>query len=102
MKRSRETPESIHPEKRRRPPMQPVVLAKDGMVRFQANRLVTYLLDNGGLDLNDLGRVDVPRSDRDQFYQLIGYSVGNAPCSLGVLAQADVKAERLLAKMGRK
>lgn len=78
--RNYSTPEAVHPEKRKRPPLQPVVRAKDGMTRFQANRLVVALLDAAkkhGLDLNWLAMEchDAPRSDKEQFAQLIGYSI---------------------------
>ncbi len=72
------TPETIHPERRKRPPMQPMVVAKDGCTRFQANRLVVALLDAAGkhgLDLNWMCSLDAPRSDWEQFAQLIGYSI---------------------------
>lgn len=56
-------------------PMQPLVRVKD-VVRFQQNALVVHLLDQGGLDMNALARVPgISRADREQFAQLIGYSV---------------------------
>ncbi len=59
-------------------PMQPIVKHEgDGhrTIRFKPNELVRYLLDNGGLDLNHLASVDFPNEDREQFVQLIGYSI---------------------------
>ena len=56
-------------------PMQPVVIAKDGLIRFKANEIVQYLLDNGRIDLNQIAMLDVTDGDREQFAQLIGYSV---------------------------
>lgn len=58
-------------------PMQPIVQEGDDRPRFKANQIVRYLLDNGGLDLNRLAAVchDMPQTDWEQFYQLIGYSV---------------------------
>jgi len=59
--------------------MQPIVIAKDGYVRFQENKLVSHLLDwasERGCSLNELARLDgIPRSDWEQFAQLIGYSI---------------------------
>lgn len=59
--------------------MQPVVIAPDGYIRFQGNALVRHLLDEATAgrkcDLNDLAMVEAPRSDREQFAQLIGYSL---------------------------
>lgn len=52
-------------------PIQPVIL-DDGILRFRRNLVVRYLLDTGGLDLNDIGRNDFPKEDLEQFYQLIG------------------------------
>lgn len=56
-------------------PMQPVVVSDDGVIRFRGNALVRYLLDSGGIDMNKLRHVDCPPKDREQFAQLIGYSV---------------------------
>jgi hypothetical protein len=58
------------------PPMQPLIVDPRGTVRFQENAIVRHLLDKGGIDMNDLGRLDFTDSDREQFAQLIGYSVG--------------------------
>lgn len=51
-------------------PMQKIV---DG--RFVKNAIVEYLLDNGGIDLNQLAVLPFDDEDREQFAQLIGYSV---------------------------
>ena len=56
-------------------PIQPIVQDDSGVTRFKANRIVQYLLDNGGIDLNSLARIDFPQEDREQFAQLIGYSL---------------------------
>lgn len=53
-------------------PMQPIYLDKHGAVRFKENAIVSYLLDKGGLTLNDLAKVEFPQEDREQFAQLIG------------------------------
>lgn len=57
-------------------PLQPLYTDSYGVVRFRANRVVTYLLEKGGLDVNMLARVlpDSP-DDWEQFAQLIGYSL---------------------------
>jgi hypothetical protein len=57
-------------------PMQPLVIDKHGTIRFKENALVRYLLDNGGIDMNMLSTLEFSDADRDQFAQLIGYSVG--------------------------
>lgn len=55
--------------------MQPFVVDPGGVVRFRGNALVRYLLDHGGLNLNDLSRVPASQDDQEQFAQLIGYSL---------------------------
>lgn len=61
-------------------PNQPVYANPEtGVVRFQENKVVRYLLDKGEIDLNHLwvevatGRL--PVEDYAQLMQLIGYSV---------------------------
>lgn len=56
-------------------PIQPIVNDEHGTPRFKANAIVRYLLDNGGLTMNDLARQQFTDDDRMQFVQLIGYSV---------------------------
>lgn len=53
-----------------RNPIQPI---EDG--RFKTNKIVEHLLDNGGIDMNDLAILSFTQDDRVQFAQLIGYSV---------------------------
>ena len=43
--------------------------------RFVENEIVSYLLENGGIDMNQLAMLDFSNEDRVQFAQLIGYSV---------------------------
>lgn len=56
-------------------PVQPLELDAHGTLRFKENKIVRYLLDNGGINLNDLARLEFSREDREQFAQLIGYSL---------------------------
>lgn len=56
-------------------PIQPLAKDEHGVLRFKPNLLVLHLLDNGGLDLNDLAMVEASAEDRQQFAQLIGYSL---------------------------
>lgn len=56
-------------------PVQPVEDDGCDVVRFKENKIVRHLLDNGGIDLNQIARLDFPREDHVQFAQLIGYSV---------------------------
>ena len=59
-----------------RHPIQPLVKDERGIVRFKKNNIVCYLLDNGGLDLNQIAMLDFSQEDHEQFAQLIGYSLG--------------------------
>ncbi len=56
-------------------PIQPIV-DDSGTKRFKANKIVRYILDHGGINMNDIARLDFDQSDREQFAQLIGYSLG--------------------------
>jgi hypothetical protein len=66
-------------------PMQPIVLDSHGVARFKANAIVRHLLDNGGIDLNRIAMLPFNQEDREQFAQLIGYSVSG----FGDLGYAD-------------
>lgn len=59
----------------KRNPIQPTSEDENGYIRFRANALVRHLLDHGGLTMNDLVRVECSQDDRQQFAQLIGYSL---------------------------
>jgi len=60
-------------------PIQPFIIDSQGVLRFKKNKIVDFLLDNGGIDLNRLWRLWgsglFPIEDMEQFYQLIGYSI---------------------------
>lgn len=71
-------------------PMQPLVKDEHGIIRFKANAIIEYILEHaaevvhqgspngmhrGRLDLSKLAMLDFPQEDREQFAQLIGYSV---------------------------
>jgi hypothetical protein len=58
-----------------RHPIQPMVTDAHGVIRFKENAIVRYLLDNGGIDLNKIALLPFSGEDREQFAQLIGYSV---------------------------
>jgi len=78
-------------------PMQPVEFVGK-VLRFRKNALVTHLLDHGGLTMNDLAVLpNISRADREQFAQLIGYSVsgfGDLPyVRKKTLRKADRRAE---------
>jgi hypothetical protein len=56
-------------------PMQPLSVDKHGTTRFKENSIVRHLLDHGGIDMNALAMLSFPVEDREQFAQLIGYSL---------------------------
>lgn len=55
-------------------PIQPLYETDNGVIRFKENKIVRYLLDNGGIDMNQLACLEFNDNDREQFAQLIGYS----------------------------
>lgn len=59
-------------------PMQPLVIAADGRVRFKENRIVSALLEHSrkhGYGLNETARGDFTPEEHMQVAQLIGYSL---------------------------
>ena len=56
-------------------PLQSLVRDPDGVIRFRKNTIVCFLLENGPWDLNKLARIPFSNEDRQQFAQLIGYSL---------------------------
>lgn len=78
-------------------PMQSIVKDQHGRVRFKENQLVNFLLENGGLDMNRLAVScrDMPQTDWEQFYQLIGYSLTGYHELSGVSDASALEATRL-------
>ena len=63
-------------EQKQEQPIQPVYKGEDGRYRFRKNAIVRYLLDAGTFDMNQIATLPgISREDREQFAQLIGYSV---------------------------
>lgn len=61
-----------------RHPIQPLQTDTDGVVRFKSNKIVRFLLDwasRRGIDMNALALMPFENEDREQFAQLIGYSL---------------------------
>ena len=83
-------------------PMQPLEMDDDNIVRFKKNAIVTYLLDAGQFDMNDLAVIPFSAEDREQFAQLIGYSVsGFGDLSYArpqIVSLADQEAESFWAE----
>ena len=79
-----------------RHPRQPVVVDKNGVHRYKRNAIVCFLLDDGPFDMNHLARISTfTDEDREQFAQLIGYSVSGASHSFAESA-AKERDEALL------
>lgn len=83
-------------------PMQPLVV-DDGVLRFRRNAIVAHLLESGKDDMNSLAIMPFSQVDREQFAQLIGYSVsGFGDLSYAkdkTVFEADRRARRLYAKL---
>jgi hypothetical protein len=79
-------------------PVQPLVTDEDGIIRFKKNAIVAFLLDWAsprGIDMNTLSMMTFPAGDREQFAQLIGYSL----CGFGDLSYvSDETYERAAAQ----
>ena len=75
-------------------PVQPVVKI-EGIFRFKENKVVQYLLEEGGLDLSDVvtfAERSRATADLAQFLQLIGSSVDAAstyPCMRAIVRRID-------------
>lgn len=87
-------------------PMQPIIRAKDGVVRFQSNRIIEDLFNAGKIDLNEIAifsaRGAYTDAEQMQLAQLIGYSVSGfgdlSYADRDVLRRADRKAKMLSKK----
>lgn len=87
-------------------PMQPIEMAKDGVVRFRANAIVDWLFNTGRIDLNEIAfaaaRKQIPGctdDDQMQLAMLLGYSVSGfgdlSYADESVVSEADDIAARL-------
>lgn len=56
-------------------PIQPLEYDDNGVLRFKCNEIVRFLLDASAYGLNELATMDFSQNDREQFAQLIGYSL---------------------------
>lgn len=78
-------------------PIQPLAPDQNGTLRFKRNAIVEYLLKAGGIDLNHIAAMDFTDDDRQQFSQLIGYSLGGY-CSL---SHVDADAAAIAMRIGQ-
>ena len=73
-------------------PVQPLEW-KSGVLRFKPNKLVRFLLDAGPFDMNKLALMNFSKADRQQFAQLIGYSLSGYSELPYVTDEAFARAE---------
>lgn len=78
-------------------PIQPLEKNDNGVIRFKRNGIVEHLLDKGGIDLNQLACMEFRREDREQFAQLIGYSLSGFSELSYVSDETYAAAERMSA-----
>jgi hypothetical protein len=62
-------------------PIQPLESDSNGVLRFKENAIVSFLLGNSPYHMNQLATMPFSDEDREQFAQLIGYSL----CGFGDL-----------------
>lgn len=82
-----------------RHPIQPVEKDEHGVLRFKHNAIVEHLLEHGGIDMNAIAQLKFSREDREQFAQLIGYSVSGAS-ELGYVSRETIEAAEAMAATG--
>jgi len=85
-------------------PIQPIYKDKDGRPRFVSNKIVEHLLmlcqTNGLCDLYKLSTMDFSNEDREQFAQLIGYSL-NGFSELGFVSDETYYAAHDMFEKGQ-
>lgn len=77
-------------------PIQPIFKDENGIIRFKDNLIVKYLLESHPLvKMSNLAALPFSNDDRQQFAQLIGYSVSG----YGGLRYVDSDHRKLVATM---
>lgn len=85
-------------------PMQPIAWDGKGVIRFQENAIVRAVLDfasERGMSLNEIAVMPFRREDREQFAQLIGYSVSGFGDLSYVRPSTLRKADAIAAKVAK-
>lgn len=80
-------------------PIQPLSKDESGVIRFKKNAIVAYLLDAGPFDMNQLALMPFSSEDREQFAQLIGYSLSGFG-ELSYVSDETYNAAELMANPG--
>lgn len=83
-------------------PMQPIVWAKDGVIRFKENAIIAWLFETRRLDLNLIATMDFNRDDRMQVAQLLGYSTSSFGDLSYVTKKVRDEADAIALDMWRK
>lgn len=78
-------------------PIQPLATDGNGVLRFKENAIVRFLLDCGPFDLNHIAMRDFSQEDREQFAQLIGYSLSGFG-ELGFVSDGTYEAAAAMAE----
>jgi len=82
----------------KRHPIQPLEKDKHGTLRFKENAIVNHLIDDGPFDMNSIACKKFSKEDREQFAQLIGYSLSGfgelSYVSDKTYAMAEASAEK--------
>lgn len=84
-------------------PMQPIYRDKDGILRFRANGIIRKIAEDKMIDLNAVPNwmhtfPGITQDDVDQFWQLMGYSVGGYVELAGSDVISNEAADRAEAK----
>jgi hypothetical protein len=89
--------------------MQPIVMDREGVVRFHPNKMVRFLYHwakEHGMGLNEMAIMSFSDEDRAQFSQLTGYSVSGygdlSWASPESVEKADAIADKLVKKANKK
>lgn len=81
-------------------PIQPIAKDFDKMLRFKENAIVIYLLkSHPTCDLNKLAMMDFSKEDRQQFAQLIGYTLSGYG-DLSYVDEVAYEAAKMTANAG--
>lgn len=83
-------------------PIQPLATDSNGVLRFKENKIVSHVLQvsrDNGCSLNDLACMEFSLEDREQFWQLIGYSLSGYG-ELGFVSDDTYNAAAAMADEG--
>lgn len=81
-------------------PIQPLYKDETGVIRFKPNAIVQHLLDNGGINMSQIAAMTFSQEDREQFAQLIGYSLRGA-CSLSYMTDEVLNSAEAMFNAGK-